>query len=231
MIDVYTWPTPNGHKVHIMLEETGLEYKVIPVNIGRGDQFDPEFLKISPNNKMPAIVDHDGPDGRPCSMFESGAILMYLGDKTGRFFPAETADRYLVVQWLMFQMGHVGPMLGQSHHFRNYAPEPLPYAIDRYSGEANRLYRVLDKRLGESEYVAGGYSIADMAIMPWLRYPDRQGVDIDGYANVKRWMGAINERPAVRRGLEVLADETRRDTKFSDEERSILFGARQVAQH
>ena len=230
MIDVYTWPTPNGHKVHIMLEETGLEYNIIPVNIGKGDQFDADFLKISPNNKMPAIVDQDGPGGKPYSMFESGAILMYLGDKTGQFFPTETAARYLIAQWVMFQMGHVGPMLGQAHHFRNYAPEPLPYAVDRYSGEANRLYGVLETRLADVEYVAGDYSIADMAIMPWLRYPDRQGVNIDEYPNVKRWRDAINERPAVQRGLEVLSTETRRDTKFSDEERSILFGNRQFAQ-
>ena len=230
MIDVYTWPTPNGHKVHIMLEETGLEYNVIPVNIGKGDQFEPDFLKISPNNKMPAIVDQDGPGGKPYSMFESGAILMYLGDKTGQFFPTETAQRYLVAQWLMFQMGHIGPMLGQAHHFRNYAPEPIPYAVERYSGEANRLYSVLNIRLADVDYVAGDYSIADMAIMPWLRYPDRQGVDLDSYPHVKRWLDAINERPAVKRGLEVLASETRRDTKFNDEERSILFGNRQVAQ-
>jgi GST-like protein len=230
MIDVYTWPTPNGHKVHIMLEETGLEYKIIPVNIGKGDQFDPEFLKISPNNKMPAIVDYDVPDGKPYSMFESGAILMYLGDKTGQFFPTETTARYLVAQWLMFQMGHVGPMLGQAHHFRNYAPEPIPYAIERYSGEANRLYTVLNTRLAQVDYVAGDYSIADMAIMPWLRYPDRQGVIIDDYPHVQRWLDAINARPAVVRGLEVLASETRRDTKFNEEERSILFGDRQVVQ-
>ena len=230
MIDVHTWPTPNGHKVHIMLEETGLEYNIIPVNIGKGDQFDPEFLKISPNNKMPAIVDQDGPGGKPYSMFESGAILMYLGDKTGQFFPKDTAERYLVAQWLMFQMGHVGPMLGQAHHFLNYAPEPIPYAVERYSGEANRLYRVLDTRLADVDYVAGEYSIADMAIMPWLRYPDRQGVNLDDYPNVKRWLDAINERPAVQRGLEVLASETRRNTNFSEEERSILFGNRQVAQ-
>ena len=229
MIDVYTWPTPNGHKVHIMLEETGLEYNIIPVNIGTGDQFDPDFLKISPNNKMPAIVDHDGPGGKPYSMFESGAILMYLGDKTGQFFPKETAERYLVAQWLMFQMGHVGPMLGQAHHFLNYAPEPLPYAVERYSGEANRLYGVLETRLGDVDYVAGDYSIADMAIMPWLRYPDRQGVNLDEYPNVKRWRDAIDDRPAVQRGLEVLASETRRNTNFSEEERSILFGNRQVA--
>ena len=140
MLDVYTWPTPNGHKVHIMLEETGLEYNIIPVNIGKGNQFEPDFLKISPNNKMPAIVDQDGPGGKAYSMFESGAILMYLGDKTGQFFPTETTARYLVAQWLMFQMGHIDPMLGQAHPFRNYAPEPIPYAVERYSGEANRLY-------------------------------------------------------------------------------------------
>src|SRR5690606_40056176 len=162
MIDLYTWPTPNGHKVHIFLEATGLEYIVIPINIGEADQFSPEFLKISPNNKMPAIVDHDGPGGKPFPLAESGAILMYLGDKTGRFFPTETRARYICIQWLMTQMAHVGPMLGQVHHFRNYAIEKIPYAIDRYVNEAKRLYNVLDRRLGETPYLAGDeYTIAD----------------------------------------------------------------------
>ena len=179
MIDLYTWPTPNGHKVHIMLEETGLDYEVIPVDIGQGDQFDPKFLRISPNNKMPAIVDRDGPGGEPYPMFESGAILMYLAEKTGRFMPQETAARYRVVQWLMFQMGHIGPMLGQAHHFRAYAPEQIPYAVERYTNEANRLYDVLDKRLGESAWLAGdAYSIADIAVFPWLRSHERQGVEL-----------------------------------------------------
>ena len=174
MIDLYTWPTPNGHKVHIMLEEVGLEYKVIPVDINRGDQFKPDFLAISPNNKMPAMIDHDGPGGRSYTLFESGAILMYLADKTGRFLPRETGARYRVIQWLMFQMGSIGPLLGQTHHFRVYAPEPIPYAVDRYTNEAARLYGVMDRRLAESEFLADEYSIADIACFPWLRRPERQ---------------------------------------------------------
>src|SRR3989338_2186939 len=209
MIDLYTWPTPNGHKVHIMLEETGLPYKVIPIDINKGDQFDPAFLKISPNNKMPAMVDPDGPGGKPYAMFESGAILMYLAEKTGKFMPAETAARYRVIQWLMFQMGGVGPMLGQAHHFRQYAPEKIAYAIDRYTREAGRLYGVLDRRLGATDYVAGNYSIADMAIMPWLRSHENQGQKLEDFPNVKRWFEAVNARPAVQRGLEGLADRRR----------------------
>jgi len=229
MIDLYTWPTPNGHKVHIMLEETGLRYNVLPINIGKGDQFKPEFLKISPNNKMPALVDSDGPDGKPIAVFESGAMLMYLGDKTGKFYPSDKRTRYLVLQWLMWQMGGIGPMLGQAHHFRNYAPEKLAYAIDRYSNEANRLYGVLDKRLTETAYVACEYSIADMAIMPWLRYPDRQGVDMEKYPNVKRWFAAIAARPAVQRALKVLEEHVKPTPGFSAEERENLFGAKQYA--
>ncbi len=230
MIDLYTWPTPNGFKVSIMLEEVGLPYNVIAVNIGEGDQFEPDFLKISPNNKMPAIVDNDRPDGKPYSMFESGASLMYLAEKTGRFMPADVTGRYLVVQWLMFQMGHIGPMLGQAHHFRNYAPEPLPYAIDRYTNEAGRLYGVLDRRLGEVEFVAGDYTIADMAIFPWLRSHERQGQNLDDFPNVKRWFETIADRPAVQRGVEVLADRRRDPATMSDEARSILFGDQQYAQ-
>ena len=177
MIDLYTWPTPNGHKIHIMLEEIGLDYRVIPIDIGAGDQFKPEFLKISPNNKMPAIVDPEGPDGQPISLFESGAILIYLAEKTGRFLPTEPRARFLVLQWLMFQMGHIGPMLGQVHHFLRYAPEKIPYAMDRYSNEAKRLYGVLDKRLGEVEFLAGDdYTIADMAVWPWVRQIGRAHV-------------------------------------------------------
>lgn len=226
MIDLYTWPTPNGHKVHIMLEETGLEYTVHPIDISAGDQFDPEFLKISPNNKMPAIVDLDGPGGKPYSLFESGAILMYLAEKTGSFMPSEIRARYTVIQWLMFQMGGIGPLLGQAHHFRAYAPEKIPYAIDRYTNEANRLYNVLDVRLREHEFLAGEYSIADIATFPWLRSHERQGVDLDEYPNVKRWFDVIAERPAVKRGVEVLADR-RRAGPISDEEREIMFGAKQ----
>ncbi len=226
MIDLYTWPTPNGHKIHIMLEETGLEYTVHPIDISAGDQFEPEFLKISPNNKMPAMVDLEGPGGKPYSLFESGAILMYLAEKTGKFMPSEIRSRYVVVQWLMFQMGGIGPLLGQAHHFRAYAPEKIPYAIDRYTNEANRLYNVLDVRLKDHEYLADKYSIADIATFPWLRSYERQGVDLNEYPNVKRWFEAIAERPAVKRGLEVLADR-RRSGPISDAEREVMFGARQ----
>jgi len=228
LIDLYTWPTPNGHKIHIMLEETGLAYKVIPVDIGAGDQFKPEFLAISPNNKIPAIVDPDGPDGKPISLFESGAILLYLAAKTGRFLPADVRGRYEVLQWLMFQMGGVGPMLGQAHHFRLYAPEKIPYAIDRYTNEARRLYGVLNRRLGSSRYVGGAeYSIADIAIFPWLRSWKNQGIDWNDYPQLKGWFDEIAARPAVQRGVEVLAD--RRKPITGDKERDILFGKTQYA--
>ena len=226
MIDVYTWPTPNGHKVHIMLEECDLPYTVHGVDIGKGEQFEPQFLKISPNNRIPAIIDHDGPGGRPLSLFESGAILIYLADKTDQFLPRDPAPRYEVIQWVMFQMGNVGPMLGQAHHFRQYAPEKLPYAIDRYTNEANRLYAVLDRRLAETEYLAGDYSIADIANFPWLRSPDRQGVDRADYPNVARWFDAINERPAVQRALQVLAQEVRAGP-IDEDSREALFGKTQ----
>ena len=226
MIDLYTWPTPNGHKIHIMLEEVGLPYKVIPIDINVGDQFDPEFLKISPNNKMPAMIDHDGPGGEPYAMFESGAMLIYLAEKTGKLMPRETRARFDVIKWLMFQMGHIGPMLGQAHHFRAYAPEPIPYAVDRYTNEAARLYNVLDVRLGEAEHLAGDYSIADIATFPWLRSHKRQGQDLDDFPNVKRWFEAIDARPGVQRGLEVLA-EKRRQGPISDSAREVLFGAKQ----
>ncbi len=227
MIDVYTWPTPNGHKVHIMLEETGLPYRVIPVYIGQGDQFKPEFLKISPNNKIPAIVDSDGPDEKPISMFESGAILVYLASKTGRLLPANLRDKWATLQWLMFQMGSIGPMLGQAHHFLRYAPEKIPYAMERYTKEANRLYGVLDRRLAESRYVAcDEYTIADIAIMPWLRVPGKQGVDAERFPHFRRWFDAINERPAVIRGLAVLAD-VRRPPPDDPKWRENLFGATQ----
>ena len=227
MIDLYTWPTPNGHKIHIMLEEVELPYNVIPIDIGRGDQFEPEFLKISPNNKMPAMVDPDGPGGEPISLFESGAMLIYLAEKTGRFLPTDARRRYEVLQWLMFQMGSIGPMLGQAHHFRAYAPEPIDYAIARYTNEANRLYGVLDRRLGAGEWLAGGdYSIADMAVFPWLRSYERQGVDIEAYPNVKRWFDTIAARPAVERGVEVLA-EHRRTGPIDDKAREAMFGSMQ----
>ncbi|HEY5635598.1 MAG TPA: glutathione S-transferase N-terminal domain-containing protein [Burkholderiales bacterium] len=228
MIDLYTWPTPNGHKIHIMLEETGLPYRVHPVDIGVGDQFKPAFLKISPNNKMPAMVDPDGPDGKPISLFESGAMLIYLASKTGRFLPSNLRDKWSVLQWLMFQMGGVGPMLGQAHHFLGYAPEKIEYAMNRYRNEANRLYGVIERRLGESRFVGcDEYTIADMAIMPWLRFPERQGVDIAQYPKVRRWRDGIAARPAVARAVEVLAD--RRRTSYTPEQKENLFGAKQYA--
>jgi GST-like protein len=226
MIEVYSWATPNGHKIHIMLEECGLAYRAVPVDIGAGDQFAPEFLAISPNNKIPAIVDPDGPDGKPISMFESGAILLYLAAKTGRFLPADVRGRYTTLEWLMFQMGGVGPMLGQAHHFRLYAPEKIGYAIDRYSNEAKRLYGVIDKRLGNHAFIAGDeYTIADIAIFPWLRSWKNQGIVLDDYPSLKRWFEAIADRPAVRRGVEVLAGL--RKPLQDDKAREMLFGAQQ----
>ena len=226
MIQVYSWATPNGHKVHVMLEECGLAYRAIPVNIGAGDQFKPEFLAISPNNKIPAIVDPDGPDGEPISVFESGAILLYLAAKTGRFLPADLRGKYRMLEWLMFQMGSVGPMLGQAHHFRLYAPEKLTYAIDRYSNEAKRLYGVIDKRLGQSRYIAADeYTIADIAIFPWLRSWKNQGIELDDYPSLKAWFDGIAARPAVQRGVEVLA--ALRKPIRTDAEREVLFGATQ----
>ena len=226
MIDLYTWPTPNGFKVSILLEELGLPYNVIPVDIGKGAQFEPDYLKLNPNNKMPTIVDNEGPDGRPYTVMESGAILIYLADKHGKFLPKGGEARYDVLQWLMWQMGGLGPMLGQAHHFLQYAPEKIEYAMNRYSNEANRLYGVLNKRLQGRDYVAGDYSIADMAIMPWLRYPDRQAVDIEQYPEVKRWRESLEARPAVQKGLAVLA-ENRRSGPISDEQREIMFGSKQ----
>ncbi|MGH8262055.1 MAG: glutathione binding-like protein [Steroidobacteraceae bacterium] len=226
MIEAYSWATPNGHKVHIMLEECGLRYRAIPVDIGAGAQFEPEFLAISPNNKIPAIVDPDGPDGAPISIFESGAILVYLAAKTGRFLPADDRGRYRALEWLMFQMGSIGPMLGQAHHFRVYAPEKIAYAIERYTNEARRLYGVLDKRLANSKYVAGAeYGIADIAIFPWLRSWKNQGIDWVDFPHLKGWFDEIAARPAVQRGVEVLAGM--RKPLADDKAREILFGARQ----
>ena len=226
MIDVFSWPTPNGHKIHIMLEECGLAYRAIPVNIGAGDQFKDDFLAISPNNKIPAITDPDGPDGKPISLFESGAILVYLAGKTGRFLPRGDRQRYEVLQWLMFQMGGVGPMLGQAHHFRVYAPEKIQYAIDRYTNEAKRLYNVIDKRLARSPFLGGReYSIADIATFPWLRSWENQGIVLDEYPHLKAWFEQVAARPAVQRGVKVLAELRKpiRDAK----EREILFGKAQ----
>ena len=228
MLDLYVWPTPNAYKISIMLEEIGRPYRVIAVDIQRGDQFKPEFLKISPNNKMPAIVDHDAADGKPLSIFESGAILMYLAETSGRFMPKDLRGRYKVIEWLMFQMGGVGPMLGQAHHFRQYAPEKLDYAINRYTNEAKRLYGVIDRRLGEAQYLAGDYSIADMAVFPWLRSYERQGQKLEEFSNLKRWFTAIDARPAVKKGLELLADK-RRTGPMDDKAKEVLFGAAQYA--
>jgi GST-like protein len=227
MIDVYSWPTPNGHKVHIMLEECGLPYRVHAVDIGAGDQFRPEFLAISPNNKIPAIVDSDGPDGKPISLFESGAILVYLAGKTGRFLPADVRGKYKALEWLMFQMGGIGPMFGQAHHFRIYAPEKIEYAINRYTSEARRLYGVLDRRLAEVPYLAGEYGIADIATFPWTRSHERQGVDLAQFPNVKRWYDIIAARPAVQRGVQVLADQRKPVAQLDDKARQNLFGAAQ----
>ncbi|MFX1678470.1 glutathione binding-like protein [Mitsuaria sp. CC2] len=226
MIEVYSWPTPNGHKVHIMLEECRLPYRVIPVDIGAGEQFEPKFLAISPNNKIPAIVDPDGPDGQPISLFESGAILLYLAGKTGQFLPPDTRGRYEALQWLMFQMGGVGPMLGQTHHFRMYAPEKIDYAIDRYTNEARRLYGVIDRRLAHTKYIAGdAYGIADMAIFPWLRGAKNQGVEMADHPHLKGWFDEIAKRPAVVRAVEVLAEKRR--PLVDDKAREVLFGKAQ----
>ena len=226
MIEVYSWATPNGHKVHIMLEECGLPYRVHPVDIGTGAQFAPEFLAISPNNKIPAITDPDGPDGEPISLFESGAILLYLAGKTGRFLPTGTAAKYEVLQWLMFQMGGVGPMLGQAHHFRIYAPERIPYAVDRYTNEAKRLYSVMNKRLAQSRYLGGAeYSVADMAVYPWLRSWKNQGIDWNDHPHLRGWFDEIGARPAVQRGCEVLASA--RKPLVDDKAREALFGSQQ----
>jgi len=229
MIECWTWPTPNGHKVHIALEELALPYKVIPVNIGTGDQFKPEFLAINPNHRIPAIVDTEGPGGKKISVFESGAILIYLAEKTGKLMPKDPIARYACLQWLMFQMGGVGPMFGQYGHFINYAPEKIPYALERYGNEVKRLHRVLDKRLSQAQWLAGNeYSIADIITFPWLRFPERRNIDLAEYPNVKRWFDAIAARPAVQCGCEVLADKQRK-SPITDAERDVMFGKTQFA--
>ena len=236
MIDVYTWPTPNGHKVHIMLHETGVEHTIHPINIQEGDQFKPDFLKISPNNKMPAIVDQDGPDGKPISVFESAAILIYLGNKTGRFLPQDPRKNYDVLQWLMFQMASVGPMLGQCHHFMAYAParvpvEKLEYAQQRYVNEGNRIYGVIDRHLADKEWIAAGeYTIADMAIFPWLRDPAKQGIDGSKYPNLMRWRDKIWARPQVVAALDTLSANRRKDNSFSDKGWEMMYGKTQSSQ-
>ncbi len=231
MIDVYSWPTPNGNKVHIMLEECGLrlgkDWLAHSIHIGQGEQFTPEFLTISPNNKIPALVDPIGPDGKPISLFESGAILLYLAAKTGKFLPKSDRAKFEVLQWLMFQMGGVGPMLGQNHHFRQYAPEKIPYAVDRYTNEAKRLYGVMDKQLALGKYIAGNsYSIADMAIYPWLRNWKNQGIDWADYPRLKDWFDMIDSRPAVIRGCAVLAD-LRKPLQDDKKAMETLFGKAQ----
>ena len=227
MIELYYWPTPNGHKISIALEEMGLSYEVKPVNIGAGDQFKPEFLAFSPNNRMPAIIDHDGPDGAPVTVFESGAILLYLAEKTGQLMPADQRGRVAVHEWLMWQMGGFGPMLGQAHHFNYYAPENVDYAINRYSNEANRLYGVLDRRLAQTKYVAGdSYTIADIAILPWTRTYQRQKVVIEDYPHVAAWRKELGSREAVIAGMKVGA-EWREDLKnLSADEFAKLFGTK-----
>lgn len=226
MLEVYSWPTPNGHKVHIMLEECELPYRVHPIDIAAGQQFSDDFLAMSPNNKIPALVDSLGPDGSPISLFESGAILLYLAGKTNRFMPGSVRGKYEVLQWLMFQMGSVGPMLGQAHHFRIYAPQKVEYAINRYTNEAKRLYGVMDKQLAKQTYIAGSeYSIADIAIYPWLRSWKNQGIDWDDYPHLRRWFDELSDRPAVKRGVTVL--EHLRKPVSEDRERNMLFGSHQ----
>src|SRR3954467_9431068 len=211
-IQVWTWPTPNGHKVHIMLEELGLPYAVVPVNIGKGDQFRPEFLAITPNHRIPAIVDPEGPEGKPFTLFESAAILVYLAEKAGSALLPKSGDaRYRALEWMMFQMGGVGPMFGQYNHFANYAVEKIPYAIERYTNEVARLHRALNKRLAEATWLAGDeYSLADIITFPRIRNPERRNIDLDNYPNVKRWHDAVAARPAVQRGVAVLPEYQRK---------------------
>ena len=224
-IDLYYWPTPNGWKITIMLEECGLPYALIPVNISKGDQFEPAFLAISPNNRMPAIIDHDGPGGRRISIFESGAILQYLGRKTGKFYPADERARVEVEQWLFWQMANLGPNCGQAHHFRNYSQEKITYAIDRYTNEVNRLYGVMNKRLADRDFLAGAYSIADMASYPWIAIHERQHQKIEDFPHVKRWHDAIKARPAVQRAYAKAKEINPNPGGIrTEEERRILFG-------
>jgi len=224
MIELYYWPTPNGHKVSIFLEETGLDYQIIPINIGTGEQFKPEFLKIAPNNRMPAIIDLDPVDGgEPLSIFESGAILIYLSEKTGQFFPENWRDRKIILEWLFWQVGGLGPMAGQNHHFVQYAPEKIPYAIDRYVKETNRLYGVLNRQLAGQKYIAGEYSIADMACYPWIVPFEQQQQNLEDFPNLKAWFNRMQSRPAVVRAYEKGKAYTS-GTKMTDEAKKILFG-------
>ncbi len=232
MIDIYSWATPNGHKVHIMLEECGQrlgkDWHAHAVDIGAGDQFQPDFLKLSPNNKIPAMLDSHGPNGKPFSLFESGAILVYLASKFGKFMPKSDIAKFETLQWLMFQMGGVGPMLGQAHHFRIYAPEKIDYAYDRYTNEAKRIYGVLNKQVQSRKYIAGNqYSIADIATFPWIRSWKNQGIDWSDYPALKDWFDRVSERPAVKRGVDVLA--SLRVPLTDDTAKQALFGATQYA--
>ena len=224
-IELYYWPTPNGFKITIMLEECGLPYEIKPININKGAQFEPSFLKIAPNNRMPAIIDPAGPGGNPISVFESGAILQYLGRKTGKFYPKDERARVAVDEWLFWQMGGLGPMAGQAHHFRNYAPEQIQYGIDRYTNEVNRLYGVMDRRLADHAYLAGDYSIADMAIYPWVRPYKNQGQELANFPNLDAWFKRVQARPAVAIGVKV-AEDLRANTNLATdkEAQAILFG-------
>jgi GST-like protein len=224
MIDLHYWTTPNGHKITIFLEEAGLPYKVIPVNINAGDQFKPDFLKIAPNNRIPAIVDHAPADGQaPVSLFESGAILLYLAEKIGKFIASDLRGRVEVLQWLFWQMGGLGPMAGQNHHFNRYAPDKIPYAMERYTKETNRLYGVLNRRLADRAFVAGAYSIADMACYPWIVPHEAQGQNLADFPHLKRWFETIRERPAVKRAYAV-ADQFKTPATMSDDAKKVLFG-------
>ncbi|MGB8818538.1 MAG: glutathione S-transferase N-terminal domain-containing protein [Rhizobiaceae bacterium] len=224
-IELFYWPTPNGWKISIMLEELGVPYVVKYVNIGRGEQFHPDFLKIAPNNRMPAIIDPQGPGGTPVSVFESGAILQYLGRKFGKFYPTDERARIVCEEWLFWQVGGLGPMAGQAHHFRQYAPEKIEYGINRYTNEVNRLYGVMNRRLADNEYLAGDYSIADMASIGWVIPHERQGQDLNGFPHLKRWYEAVKTRPAVIRGIDVGKEEAKRMNLAEDKEaQKVLFG-------
>ncbi|MCV3765563.1 glutathione S-transferase N-terminal domain-containing protein [Rhizobium sp. TRM95796] len=227
-IDLYYWPTPNGWKITVMLEELEAPYQIKYINISKGEQFEPSFLAIAPNNRMPAIVDHDGPGGAPISVFESGAILQYLGRKFGKFYPADERARVEVDQWLFWQMGGLGPMAGQAHHFRNYAPEKIQYGIDRYTNEVNRLYGVMNKRLADRDYLAGDYSIADMACIGWVIPYKNQGQDLDDFPHLKAWFERLHQRPALLRGIAVGKEERERQANLAEdkEAQKVLFGQR-----
>jgi GSH-dependent disulfide-bond oxidoreductase len=233
MIDVYSWPTPNGHKIHIMLEECGQklgrDWQVHAVNIGAGEQFTPAFLTISPNNKIPALTDTHGPDGKPIALFESGAMMLYLGAKFGKFLGNTDREKFTTLQWLMFQMGGLGPMLGQAHHFRIYAPEKIDYAVERYTNEAKRLYGVLNTQLGKTPFLAGKrYTVADMACFPWARSAANQGIDWADFPHAKRWFDLISARPAVIRAVAVLAEQRKPVAQLSNAEREVLFGKQAI---